>query len=285
VGLKYNIVAMLGVAGVSQHETETVRRWAAWLEIPVIIATLWLPFLWYAEVKGLISRESLRNFDLFLWGVFLFEFVVVSALVRHKILYWRQNWLSAIIVSSGLAILFVESAPALAILRSLRLIFLLVVAVRIMRWSLRMMARRALAATLIIGVFLVGSIGTLVATIEPKYNSIWDGLWWAIVTISTVGYGDFTPETAEGRILATVLIVFGVLTFSMVMANVTAFMVGLRVEEASEEDARDEVKLDLLILQRLDHMDARFDRMDALLRDMAKQHSSGDGRSNEPNPP
>jgi voltage-gated potassium channel len=230
--------------------------------------------MWYASVKGLISVSSLHGFDLFVWVVFCLELVVVSALVRAKWLYWRQNWLSIVIVFSGLALFFVLSAPALAVLRSLRFIFLVVVATRIMRWSMRMMAKRALAATLLVGVFLVGSIGTLVATLEPGFGSIWDGLWWAIVTITTVGYGDFTVVTGMGRFLATILIVFGVLIFSMVMANVTAFMVGMKVEESSEEVAREEVKHDVLILERLDGMEARFDRLEALLLELEERSAA-----------
>ncbi|MEW6446290.1 MAG: potassium channel family protein [Pseudomonadota bacterium] len=272
-----NLPAALGVAGVASHEGAAVRRWAVRLEIPVALATLWLPFAWYAEAKGLIDGPTLRMLDLMVWGVFLIEAVILSLIVRNRGLYWRQNWLNLAIVIGGLPLLFMDSEASLAFLRVLRLILLVVVLIRVARRSLRMMARHALAATLVIAVFLIGSLGTLVATIEPKYESIWDGLWWAVVTISTVGYGDLVPVTAEGRLLGAVLIVFGVLTFSMVMANVAAALVGLQVEESSAEMEREEIRHELLILQRLEAMEERFDRLERLLAGQSNDRRSHGG--------
>ena len=37
---------------------------------------------------------------------------------------------------------------------------------------------------------------------HPSINSIWDALWWSLVTVSTVGYGDVVPETWMGRLMA-----------------------------------------------------------------------------------
>lgn len=260
-----NLPALLGVAGVAGHENEAARRWAGRLEIPVGLATLWLPFAWYADAKGLITDDTLRVLDLLVWGVFLLEAMVLSLLVRNRRLFWKQNWLNLVIVFGGLPLLFMQQASALAFLRVLRLILLVVVLIRMARRSLKLMARHALTATLVIAVFLVVSIGTLVASIDPNFGSIWDGLWWAVVTITTVGYGDITPISAEGRLLGVVLILFGVVVFSMVTANVAAFLVGLQVEESSEEISREEVKHELMILQRLEEMEARFDRLELML--------------------
>jgi len=53
--------------------------------------------------------------------------------------------------------------------------------------------------------------GTLFAAVEPTQNlSIWDGLWWATETVTTVAYGDIYPETAIGRIVGTVVMTTGV---------------------------------------------------------------------------
>lgn len=260
-----NLPALLGVAGVADHENEAARRWAGRLEIPVALATLWLPFAWYADAKGLITDDMLQVLDLMVWGVFLLEAMVLSLLVRNRRLFWKQNWLNLLIVFGGLPLLFMQQVSALAFLRVLRLILLVVVLIRMTRRSLKLMARHALTATLVIALFLVVSIGTLVASIDPNFDSIWDGLWWAVVTISTVGYGDITPISAEGRLLGVVLILFGVVVFSMVTANVAAFLVGLQVEESSEEMSREEVKHELMILQRLEEMEARFDRLELML--------------------
>lgn len=277
----HDLPARFGVAGVAAHESERARCWGGRLEVLVSLATLWLPFAWYAEAKGLLDIQTLRILDLTVWGVFLLEAVVLSLLVRDRRLYWRQNWLNLFIVLGGVPLLLIQQAAALAFLRVLRLVLLVVLVLRFTRRSLRMLARHALVATLLIALFLVVSIGTLVASIDPNMKSLWDGMWWALVTVSTVGYGDVVPASAEGRLLGVVLILFGVATFSMVTANLAAFVLSLRFEETAADVERKEVRHELLILRRLDELEERFDRIEALL---ASRQGRGDAGEGAPTP-
>lgn len=65
--------------------------------------------------------------------------------------------------------------------------------------------------------------GLMIHIIEPvAYPNLFDGVWWAIVTISTVGYGDFVPESVSGRILGMILIVTGIAIFSLFITNLAA---------------------------------------------------------------
>jgi voltage-gated potassium channel len=57
------------------------------------------------------------------------------------------------------------------------------------------------------------------------FHSYGDGIWWAIVTIPTVGYGDIVPTTTWGRIIGSVVIVFGVTFLSFLIAIVTSLFV------------------------------------------------------------
>lgn len=265
----HRLPARLGLAGVAADETAGARRWAVRMEVLVGLATLWLPVVWYAEAKGLVDGQGLHTMDLAVWLVFATELGLLTALVRDRRRYWRNNWLSLLLVLSGPPLLLLHQGLPVALLRLLRLLLLAVVLFRMARNSLRLLARHALAATLIVAVFMVGTIGTLVAAIEPKYTSVWDGLWWAVVTISTVGYGDLAPATPVGRLLGVLLIVFGVLTFSMVMANVAAALVGLQVERSSAELEREETLHEKHLMARLDTLDKRLDRLEALLQAQA----------------
>lgn len=57
---------------------------------------------------------------------------------------------------------------------------------------------------------LVVSFGFLIQVIEPfTFHSIWDGVWWGLVTIFTIGYGDLVPQTTSGKIVATIFILIG----------------------------------------------------------------------------
>ncbi|MDM7321777.1 MAG: potassium channel family protein [Gammaproteobacteria bacterium] len=284
-----NLPARLGVAGVSTHENTRAIRWGVRLEILVSLATLWLPFAWYAEHKGVMAPEVLRMIDFGVWGLFLAEAVVLSLLVSHRPRYWRQNWLNLLIVFGSLPFLFMQQAATLTFLRVLRLVLLVVMVLRFARRSLRLLAQHALAATLIIAFFLVVTIGTLVASIDPGIPTFWDGMWWALVTVSTIGYGDVVPTLPEGRLLGVILILFGVATFSMVTANLAAFVVSLRIEETAADVEREEIKHEILILSRLEEMERRFDRLEALLTAQGhppvQQAVSDDAPSNAPSRP
>ena len=270
----YKLPIFLGVGGVCQDEPLHVRRIAFIFEGLVILAALMLPFIWYAEVKGLVDNGYLLFLDRFVWSAYVLEMLTVSFLVRNRLRFWRENWLSVAIVLVGIPLVFLSYPVSSMIVLVSRAILLVTVLIRVARQSLRMLAKHALVATLSMAVFLTLSIGTLVATIDPAFNSLWDGLWWALVTISTVGYGDFVPESAMGRLLGAILILFGVLTFSMVMANVAAFLVSLQIEESTEDEEKKEEIQGALIMERLQHIEARFERLEKLLQQSLAQNAT-----------
>ncbi len=61
-------------------------------------------------------------------------------------------------------------------------------------------------------------------SINSAVHTYWDALWWAICTVSTVGYGDIVPLTGGGRIIAAGLIVFGVMCFMGFTAVLASIM-------------------------------------------------------------
>jgi voltage-gated potassium channel len=58
-----------------------------------------------------------------------------------------------------------------------------------------------------------------------------DGLWWAVTTVTTVGYGDRFPTTTEGRILAVMLMLVGISLVGVITASVASWFVRLSQEE------------------------------------------------------
>ena len=58
-----------------------------------------------------------------------------------------------------------------------------------------------------------------------------DGLWWAVTTVTTVGYGDRYPTTTEGRFLAVLLMIMGISLVGVITASVAAWFVKLSADE------------------------------------------------------
>jgi len=86
----------------------------------------------------------------------------------------------------------------------------------------------------------------------PDYGT---AVWWAIVTLATVGYGDVVPHTGWGRVVGSVVIVVGVTLLSFLIAIVTSYFVSVQEDEkAARERARRDRELadDRELLQRIE---------------------------------
>jgi voltage-gated potassium channel Kch len=129
-------------------------------------------------------------------------------------------------------------------------------------------SRRVLPYLAAATVALAVTVGFVVRAIAPNdFHSVGEGIWWAIVTLATVGYGDVVPTTPWGRVLGSIVIVFGVTFLAYLTATVTSLFVSSQQQEAvSQEDERretsDEETRALLreLITRLDSIEARLDR-------------------------
>jgi voltage-gated potassium channel len=61
-----------------------------------------------------------------------------------------------------------------------------------------------------------------------------DGLWWAVTTVTTVGYGDRYPTTSEGRLLAVLLMITGISLVGVITASVAAWFVKMSQEDSKK---------------------------------------------------
>jgi voltage-gated potassium channel len=96
--------------------------------------------------------------------------------------------------------------------------------------------RKNLLLTVIFFIAVISSVGSFIFySIEleqnPYFDSFGEALWWVMVSITTVGYGDIVPVTPYGRILATLIIFTGVALFSMFTALVSSVFVTQKLKE------------------------------------------------------
>jgi len=88
--------------------------------------------------------------------------------------------------------------------------------------------------TVVVIVFIVGTLMCLIEGDENGFNSIPHGIYWAIVTLTTVGYGDITPHTVLGRILASIIMIMG---YGIIAVPTGIFSLELR-QAAQMKEAR-----------------------------------------------
>jgi len=170
------------------------------------------------------------------------EWTVMAVLVSFVIMFFsrwwiadnRREWMKA--NWFDLAVIVLLSSPFLRMLMALRFAHLLPALRlgvllrankdRLLR--LVLFSGESLPAAMALMFGLVFVFGTATFLLEhghnPQFGEFPDGLWWAFVTLTTVGYGDIVPITSGGRVVAVMTMIFGIMVYSLVVANLTVFL-------------------------------------------------------------
>jgi voltage-gated potassium channel len=114
---------------------------------------------------------------------------------------------------------------------------------------------------------VVAGSGVLIWALDHgEYPNIWVGMWWALQTVTTVGYGDVSPTKPAGRIIASFVMLYGVAFVTIFIAAITSIF----VSRASQERGVAEDQAEQRIEARLEVMDERLGRLEDLLRKEAR---------------
>ena len=258
--MKWNrnrINQLTGLAGVSPHETEAARRWAERLEWPMLVVAFWIPVQWYLEEVSLIDIRVAKLGDWFVWCAFVAESLIMLTTVRDKWRYLMHNWMNIAIILTGILIVW-GYTPVVAVLRSLRLLLVIGLLLRISRTMVEILQQNNLGNLLAFAMFMVVISGILISGIDPAIKDPWQGVWWALVSITTVGYGDVVPVSGPGKFFASMLIIMGIVVFSLLTANVSAFLIR-RSEAREDEETQDALKD---IQRKLERIENRLKKME-----------------------
>jgi voltage-gated potassium channel len=249
------IVHLLGIAGVESHEELAARKWGKRLEWPMLFVALWILLQWYLEETQAIPPQLARIADWLVWLAFLAETTLLTALVRNRRAYLRGNWLNLVIILGGMPLLW-QITPLVGLLRSFRLALAVMILARLSKSVRMLLSRHQLGNTLVAAFVTMVMSGIIISRIDPSIGTVWDGMWWAWVTMSTVGYGDVVPHSAAGRLFGSLLILFGVVLLSLLTANLAAFFIGSDVKKVGQEEKEADRLLREISarLQRVEHL-------------------------------
>ena len=108
--------------------------------------------------------------------------------------------------------------------------------------------------------------GVLIRFLDhSEYSDVWVGMWWALQTVTTVGYGDVTPHHVSGRIVASFVMLEGIAFIAIVTAAITSTFVARATEEHMAAESEDEESDYDKLAARLDELNGKLDRLTASL--------------------
>ena len=208
--------------------TELPLLLLAFVMIPVLLG----PMLWEMSERDAIL---FRAVDGFIWAAFAADYAVKLAVAPNRLGYLKSHWLEALVV-------------LVPFIRPLRIVRVFLFGSRALLGTRRLLNVDFL---LVYALGMVVIAATVVTTAERGHDTIDsfpDALWWSIVTVTTVGYGDMTPVTTAGRAMAVFLMLTGIGLFGGLTANLASAMV------RSENDVEENVKT---LLREVRHLRAQ----------------------------
>ena len=228
-----------------KRKPTAIDRWETFVDVPLLVLALAsIPLIVLEDTGHGAVAQGATIANWVIWASFFVDLTVRVWLVGHnRMRYLVVHWYDVgIVVLSVLPYLLplriLRSARALRVLRAARVI---VYATRSWHTVVRLWGG-LVGKTLVVVIPAIVAAGAGGVWIVEKdgngaIDSYGDAAWWAITTVTTVGYGDIAPVTVEGRLIAAVLMVTGIAAFGVVTANIASAMTTKR-DTPKDVDAR-----------------------------------------------
>jgi voltage-gated potassium channel len=202
-------------------------------------------------------RTAAHAANWIVWLAFCAEYVSKLIVAPHRGVFVRRAWFDLLIIVIAPPFLVpdaVQGLRAVRVVRLLRFVRAVGVAAIGLREAAQGLTHRKFHYVLLTTIVILGVGAVGIFAVEHGENrsiqSLGDALWWAVVTTTTVGYGDVSPVTAEGRLIAVALMVVGIGFIGVLTATITSLFME-QSQPAIDEELR----------QRLERIEAKLDAL------------------------
>lgn len=225
----------------SSHPEHKKEQKLGYLNLVVIVLSIYVLGALIVSTVFPPPPEVERTLNLIDDGIcifFLLEFILRFRKAPDKMRFMRWGWID--LVSSIPTLEYFRLGRAVRLVRLLRILRAFRSTRHLAGYIFRHRARGAFTTVSLIALLMLifSSLAILQVEVSPQSNikTAEDALWWAYVTMTTVGYGDKYPVTTEGRLIAAALMTTGVGLFG----TFTGFLASWFVAERAQEDKSNE---------------------------------------------
>ncbi|WP_017443976.1 ion transporter [Gayadomonas joobiniege] len=195
------------------------------VSMAIVVAIFILP-------RGSETRLLLLSIDTMICVLFIIHFIANMVMSKKPWGYFKSHWLELLA-----SIPMIEPLRLLRFLQIFRVIRMIRLARSVIVPMLRQRVQTTLAGLLVLMVLIVAGSAISIFLVESdvegaNIKNAEDALWWGLVTVSTVGYGDYYPVTNLGRIISGLLIVSGVSLFGVISGYIASSFTSSNQEES-----------------------------------------------------
>ena len=201
----------------------------------------------FCDIAGR-TNSAMNIVDVVIYVFFVVDYFTRLLLSDNKKFFVKENVLDLIaILPFNSALRLFRAAKIIRLLKLSKLARLLARSGRILSRCRRFMNTNGFKYILIVSCILVIVGGVLISLTE--HMSISDGMWWAFVTATTVGYGDISPSSGAGRLIACVLMLCGIGLIGSLTSTITSYF--MNAQNKNESIDNDKVRMALVVWEQL----------------------------------
>ena len=214
------------------RESNGYERWLRWTEWPLVVLGLLFLAVLILPLAEPLSDETQTRLDVanvVIWTAFVVDYLTRLYLVGDRPRFVRTHVLDLVVI-------------LVPFLRPFRLLRLVAIVVSTSRRAGGLAVRRVTLYVIGVAVVVMSAGAVVVYDAEKDVplddrtiRTLGDALWWALVTVTTVGYGDVFPRSALGRTMAAALMITGIALIGTITAAVASYFVNI-VRNASTTD-------------------------------------------------
>lgn len=190
------------------------------------------------------AKPWMNVLDLLIWGIFVLDYGVRMWKAPKKLRFFLHNIPDLIAILPFFLFLrvlrFARIAKIVKITKVTKCFRGFSFLIRILKYCTRIMRTHGIRFVILVTILVVASGGIAIHYIEGL--SIMDSLWWAFVTAATVGYGDLSPSTNAGRIVAVLLMITGIGLIGSLTSTITSALLKTHAKKTVSAEVKELLK-------------------------------------------